>query len=51
MPRFYGAVNHTLLEVNGGNFKKAIKELSEEAEKGSFWFWLRRKEQNWGENT
>lgn len=37
--------------VTGGNLKRAIKELSEEAEKGSFWLWLRRKDKSWGRNT
>ncbi|KAJ8402646.1 hypothetical protein AAFF_G00367290 [Aldrovandia affinis] len=30
--------------------RKATKELSEEAEKGSFWLWLRRKDRKWGNN-
>ncbi len=28
--------------------RKAIKELAEEIEKGSFWLWLRRKHRSWG---
>ena len=28
--------------------KKVLKDLSEEAEKGSFWLWLRRKDKGWG---
>ncbi|CAJ1055532.1 hypothetical protein H4Q32_028574 [Xyrichtys novacula] len=38
------------VEVTGRNLKKATKELVEEAEKGSFWLWLRRKERCWGKN-
>ncbi|KAK0150710.1 hypothetical protein N1851_004671 [Merluccius polli] len=37
--------------VTGRNLKKAIKELAEEAEKGSFWLWLRRKDKHWGKNN
>ena len=37
--------------VTGGTLKKATKELAEEAEKGSFWLWLRRKDKCWGMNT
>lgn len=37
--------------VTGGRLKKATKELAEEAEKGSFWLWLRRKDRSWGNNT
>ena len=37
--------------VTGGTLKKATKELAEEAEKGSFWLWLRRKDKCWGKNT
>lgn len=37
--------------VTGGNLKKATKELAEEAEKGSFWLWLRRKDKSWGKNN
>lgn len=37
--------------VTGGKLKKATKELAEEAEKGSFWLWLRRKDKCWGKNT
>ncbi len=37
--------------VTGGILKKAIKELAEEAEKGSFWLWLRRKDKSWGKNN
>ncbi|KAA0716089.1 hypothetical protein E1301_Tti015799 [Triplophysa tibetana] len=35
----------------GAGCRKAIKELSEEAEKGSFWLWLRRKHRGWGPNN
>ena len=37
--------------VTRGKLKKATKELSEEAEKGIFWLWLRRKDKCWGKNT
>ena len=37
--------------VVGSKLKKAIKDLSEEAEKGSFWLWLRRRDRSWGKNT
>ena len=37
--------------VTGGKLKKATKELAEEAEKGSFWLWLRRRGKGWGKNT
>ena len=37
--------------VTGGKLRKATKELAEEAKKGSFWFWLRRKDRSWGKNT
>lgn len=32
----------------GAGSRKASKELAEEAEKGSFWLWLRRREREWG---
>ncbi|XP_039516167.1 receptor-type tyrosine-protein phosphatase beta-like [Pimephales promelas] len=32
----------------GAGCRKAIKELAEEAERGSFWLWLRRKHKVWG---
>lgn len=35
----------------GAGSRKAIKELAEEAEKGSFWLWLRRRDRGWGQNT
>ncbi len=35
----------------GAGCRKAIKELAEEAEKGSFWLWLRRKHRGWGPNN
>lgn len=37
--------------VIGGKLRKAANELSEEAEKGNFWLWLRRKDRSWGKNT
>lgn len=36
--------------VTGRNLRKATKDLAEEAEKGSFWLWLRRKDRSWGKN-
>ncbi|XP_077382825.1 5-azacytidine-induced protein 2 isoform X1 [Festucalex cinctus] len=36
--------------VTGGKLRKAIKDLAEEAEKGSFWLWLRRKDRSWGKS-
>lgn len=35
------------LEVTGLK-KKQTQDLAEEAEKGSFWLWLRRKDKVWG---
>ena len=32
----------------GTSLRKAVKELGEEAEKASYWLWLRRKEKGWG---
>ena len=32
----------------GAGHRKAMRELAEEAEKGSFWLWLRRKHKSWG---
>ena len=34
--------------MTGCSLKKAIKELAEEAEKASFWMWLRRRDSTWG---
>uniref|UniRef100_A0A3B1JJ67 Reverse transcriptase domain-containing protein n=1 Tax=Astyanax mexicanus TaxID=7994 RepID=A0A3B1JJ67_ASTMX len=34
--------------MTGTRLKKAVKELAEEAEKASYWLWLRRKDSNWG---
>ena len=36
------------LGITGSKQRKALKELAEEAEKGSFWLWLRRKDPKWG---
>lgn len=33
----------------GSSVNEAIKELAEEAEKGNFCLWLRRKDKCWGE--
>ncbi len=30
------------------SLRRAIKELAEEAEKASYWLWLRRRDMNWG---
>ncbi|KAK7924991.1 hypothetical protein WMY93_007301 [Mugilogobius chulae] len=35
--------------VNGPHLRKALKDMAEEAEQGSFWIWLRRKDKAWGE--
>ena len=37
--------------VTRGRLKRATKDLAEEAEKGSFWLWMRRKDRCWGKNT
>nr|XP_061819532.1 uncharacterized protein LOC133608354 [Nerophis lumbriciformis] len=34
--------------MTGSNLRRAIKELAEEAEKASFWMWLRRRDNTWG---
>uniref|UniRef100_A0A3B4XDA6 Reverse transcriptase domain-containing protein n=1 Tax=Seriola lalandi dorsalis TaxID=1841481 RepID=A0A3B4XDA6_SERLL len=34
--------------LTGSSLRKAVKELGEEAEKASYWLWLRRKESGWG---
>jgi len=34
--------------VTGPKLRNAMKVLAEEAEQGSFWLWLRRKDQAWG---
>lgn len=34
--------------MTGSNLRKAVKELGEEAEKASYWLWLRRKDNAWG---
>ncbi|RXN24825.1 hypothetical protein ROHU_021965 [Labeo rohita] len=36
------------LGVRGHKLQKALKDLAEEAEQGSFWLWLRRKDKAWG---
>ncbi|CAM4298856.1 unnamed protein product [Leuciscus chuanchicus] len=51
---FVGSSTARLLRdmgCTGARHRKAMKELAEEAEKGSFWLWLRRKEKGWGANT
>lgn len=51
---FVGSSSARLLRdmgCSGARHRKAMKELAEEAEKGSFWLWLRRKEKGWGANT
>ncbi len=34
--------------TTGISLRRAIKELAEEAEKASYWLWLRRRDRNWG---
>ncbi len=34
--------------TTGISLRRAIKELAEEAEKASYWLWLRRRDMNWG---
>lgn len=36
------------LGITGSKLRTALKELAEEAEQGSFWLWLRRKDKAWG---
>ena len=36
------------LGFTAGKSKGIMKDLAEEAEKGSFWLWLRRKDKTWG---
>ena len=51
---FVGSSTARLLRdmgCTGAAHRKAMKELAEEAEKGSFWLWLRRKQKSWGANT
>ncbi|XP_035527992.1 uncharacterized protein LOC118335673 [Morone saxatilis] len=48
---FVGASTQRFLKnmgVTGPKLRKALKDLAEEAEQGSFWLWLRRKDQVWG---
>lgn len=33
---------------SSGEVRKAIKDLAKEAEKESFWLWLRRNDKSWG---
>lgn len=33
--------------INGAKLRKTMRELAEEAEKRSFWLWLRRKDKAW----
>lgn len=37
--------------VTGPKLRKALKDLTEEAEQGSFWLRLRRKDQAWGKES
>ena len=39
------------LGLRGTSLQKAIRELAEEAEKASFWLWLRRRDVAWGAGT
>ena len=51
---FVGSSTARLLRdmgCTGAGHRKAMRELAEEAEKGSFWLWLRRKHKNWGATT
>ncbi len=52
---FVGASTVCLLRdlgCTGAESRRAIKKLAEEAERGSFWLWLRRKSRSWGlDNT
>ncbi len=41
--RFLKDIGFTAAKV-----KKVVRDLAEEAEKGSFWLWLRRKDRSWG---
>ena len=34
---------------SGARLQRAVKELAEEAEKASFWLWVRRKDRKWGQ--
>lgn len=34
--------------VSGARLKRASRDLAEEAERASFWLWLRRKDRSWG---
>lgn len=36
------------LGITGSKLRKALKDLAEEAEQGSFWLWPRRKDKAWG---
>ncbi|KAJ8332759.1 hypothetical protein SKAU_G00416550 [Synaphobranchus kaupii] len=48
---FVGSSTFRLLRdlgCTGAGHRRASKELAEEAEKGSFWLWLRRKDTSWG---
>lgn len=36
------------LGIRGNKLERVLKELAEEAEQGSFWLWLRRKDKAWG---
>lgn len=50
---FVGASTQRFLKnmgVTGPKLRKALKDLTEEAEQGSFWLWLRRKDQAWGKH-
>lgn len=48
---FFGSSTLRLLHIAGSTgaaCRKATKEVAEEAEKGNFWLWLRRKHKSWG---
>ncbi|XP_060789308.1 uncharacterized protein LOC132894068 [Neoarius graeffei] len=44
------SIQHLLrkIGVTGTKLKRASRELAEEAERASFWLWLRRKDMSWG---
>lgn len=35
------------LDIRGARLKRASRDIAEEAEQGSFWLWLRRKDRVW----
>lgn len=48
---FVGTTTTRLLRdvgTTGATLRRVTKALAEEAEKGSFWLWLRRRDKKWG---